>query len=98
MGGWVLTAASGNVSLAYAHNVSNLGVSGKGTVVYQPGANPNTPYLWTLPWSYSYTAPTSDTDNVTASGTFDGIYLKGTLVKGSCRVDFTNVIVTMMKR
>jgi hypothetical protein len=94
MGEWIMTVSNGSVSLKYGRDVVNVGVSGSGTVLPNPAGG----YIWNLPWNYSYTAPDSQTDNVTANGTFDGTYLKGTLVKGSCRVDFTNVIVTLVKR
>jgi hypothetical protein len=94
MGGWIMTAANGVLSLKYGSNVANVGVSGSGTALPNPAGG----YSWNPKWRYSYTAPDSQTENVTASGTFDGFRLQGTLVKGSCRVDFTDVIVTLVKR
>ncbi len=95
MGDWLMTAAGGSLSLKYGRNVSNVGVSGNGSVMPNPAGG----YLWNLPWNYSYTAPDSQTENITANGTFDGFRLKGTLVRGTtCRVDFTDVNVTLVKQ
>jgi hypothetical protein len=89
--------AAGNVTLGLVNKATNTSLTGSGTV--KPNSNYmdtifDPQYIWNVPFTYSYTAPDSQTKSWTVSGQFGGSTYSGTLTVGGCTSTFKDLTVT----
>lgn len=86
MNDWKITIdGAGNVTIGTVNNISNVKLTGGGTVRPNPDVMAfNDPkYLWNVPFTYTYTA-VGGGQSFTITGNFNGSTYDGTITVGSC--------------